>query len=81
MYSKQRLNAPAPTLLFSLALSFTPALHAGDGPAGVLELVADGLDQPSNLASPADGRERIYVIDYHVAEIQVIDDGRRSSSI
>ena len=42
----------------------------------LLELVTDGLDEPSNLASPPDGRGRIYVIDYHEAEIRVIADGR-----
>jgi glucose/arabinose dehydrogenase len=76
MYRKQQLSAPASTLLFFFALSFTPGLHADDGATGTLELVADGLDEPSNLASPQDGRERIYVIDYHEAEIRVIADGR-----
>ena len=81
MYSKQQLSAPAATLLCFFALFFTPGLYASDGATGTIKLVADGLDEPSNLASPQDGRERFYVIDYHVAEIQVIDDGRRSSSI
>jgi glucose/arabinose dehydrogenase len=76
MYSKRQLSVPAATLLFFFALSFTPGLHAGDGATGTIELVADGLDEPSNLASPQDGRERIYVIDYHEAEIRVVADGR-----
>jgi glucose/arabinose dehydrogenase len=76
MHSKQQLSAPASTLLFFFALCFAPGLHAGDGATGTVELVADGLDEPSNLASPQDGRERIYVIDYHEAEIRVVADGR-----
>jgi glucose/arabinose dehydrogenase len=76
MYNTQQRSAPASTLLFFLALWFTPTLHAGDHAAGTLTLITDGLDQPSNLASPPDGRERIYVIDYHQAEIRVIADGR-----
>ena len=76
MYRKQQRSAPASTLLLFFALSFTPGLHAEDGATGTVELVADGLDEPSNLASPQDGRERIYVIDYHEAEIRVIAEGR-----
>jgi glucose/arabinose dehydrogenase len=76
MYSKQQRSAPASTLLFVFALFFTPGLHADEGATGAVELVTDGLDEPSNLASPRDGRERIYVIDYHEAEIRVIANGR-----
>ena len=76
MYREQQRSAPTSTLLFVLALSFTSGLHAGEGATATLELVADGLDEPSNLASPQDGRGRIYIIDYHEAEIRVIDGGR-----
>jgi glucose/arabinose dehydrogenase len=64
------------TLLLFLGLSSSQAAHAVDSGVATLELVADGLDEPSNFASPPDGRERIYVIDYHEAEIRVIADRR-----
>ena len=76
MDSRQQCNVTAFMFLFLLAFSHAPTLHADDGATGGLDLVADGLDEPSNLASPPDGRERIYVIDYHEAEIRVIADGR-----
>jgi glucose/arabinose dehydrogenase len=76
MKSARRFGLPAFTCVLFLALSPAPALLAGErGAAGFLELVADGLDDPSNLASPSDGRGRIYVTDFREAEIRVVADG------
>jgi glucose/arabinose dehydrogenase len=76
VHSRQRLGLAILTFLCLSAVAPAPAAHADDAAAGVVELVADGLDEPSNLASPPDGRERIYVIHDGADEIRVIDGGR-----
>ncbi|HEX5079936.1 MAG TPA: PQQ-dependent sugar dehydrogenase [Geminicoccaceae bacterium] len=75
MHSRRQFDLAAFPLLLVLCLASAAAAQAAAG-LGTVELVADGLDEPSNLASPPDGRERIYVVDYHEAEIRVIADGR-----
>lgn len=62
------------SLMLSSILLFVPALDARSQPLGSLELIADGMDSPSNLASPADGR--IYVTEQYTGQIRVIADGR-----
>jgi glucose/arabinose dehydrogenase len=76
MHSRQRLGLPILTFLCLSAVAPAPAAHADGGAAAALELVVDGLDEPTNLASPPDGRERIYVIHDQESAIRVIDGGR-----
>jgi glucose/arabinose dehydrogenase len=75
MRSRDQFKVAVLALLFLLGLP-APHLHADDGATGTIELVADGLDEPSSLASPPDGRERIYVIEHQEAKIRVISEGR-----
>lgn len=62
--------------LFLLSLLCVPAVHAGDGAGSPIELVADGLFAPTDLASPPDGQQRIYVPEQWEGLIRVIDQGR-----
>jgi len=41
-----------------------------------LELVAEGIDFPSNIVSPKDGTRRIFVVEHHTGKIRIIKDGR-----
>ena len=63
-------------LLLLLFVFSADALHAESEAPESVELIADGFDLPSNLASPRDGRGRIYVTEQYRGDIRVIAAGR-----
>lgn len=60
--------------LFAVALwAASQTVVAAD--EGTVELVADGLDFPSDFATPPDGGGRVFIADYYVGKIRVLKDG------
>jgi hypothetical protein len=52
-----------------------PSVHATAADSATVEIVAEGLEYPTNIAVPQDGSGRIFVLSHHGGTARVIKDG------